>query len=103
MRHLQDGTEFIMKHLIVKSGKDKVGNALEDIASGDRVVWRQAGAEHELRATDAVPFGFKMALRPIAQDQEIICYGEAIGLASTAIAAGACVHVHNVRGRRGNA
>lgn len=92
-----------MKHLIVKSDKDNVGNALEDIAPGDNVLWRQGGAEHELSATDAVPFGFKMALHPIAEGREIICYGEPVGLASVPIAAGACVHVHNVRGQRGNA
>lgn len=92
-----------MKHLIVKSDKDNVGNALEDIAPGDALVWRQAGAECRLNAAEAVPFAFKVALRAIDAGQEIRCYGEPIGLASRSIEAGSLVHVHNVRGLRANA
>lgn len=92
-----------MKHLIVKSDADNVGNALEDIAPGDAVLWRRAGSECRLNAPEAVPFAFKMALCAIAAGQEIHCYGQPIGVASTDIEAGALVHVHNVRGLRGNA
>lgn len=92
-----------MKQLIVKSDADNVGNALEDIAPGDAVLWRRAGVECRLNAAEAVPFAFKMALCAIAAGQEIRCYGEPIGVACANIAAGALVHVHNVRGLRANA
>lgn len=65
-----------MKQLIVKTANDNVGNALEDIAPGDAVLWRQADSEHGLNAAEAVPFAFKMALCAIVAGQEIICYGE---------------------------
>lgn len=92
-----------MKHLIVKSDNDNVGNALEDIAPGDALLWRRAGSECRLNAAEAVPFAFKAALCAIEAGQEIICHGEPIGVASRDIAAGALVHVHNVRGLRANA
>lgn len=92
-----------MKQLIVKTANDNVGNALEDIAPGDAVLWRQADSEHGLNAAEAVPFAFKMALCAIVAGQEIICYGEPVGAATKNIAAGTLVHVHNVRGLRGNA
>lgn len=91
-----------MKHLIVKSGKDNVGNALDDIQPGDKVTYGIAGKSREIVANEAVPFCFKMSLMPIPKGQQIICYGEMIGVASMDIPEGSCVHVHNVVGKRGN-
>ena len=45
----------------------------------------------------AVPFGHKVALRPIAAGQAVVKYGVAIGIATCPIAAGDHVHVHNCR------
>lgn len=45
----------------------------------------------------AVPFGHKVALRPIAAGTAVVKYGVAIGIATAAIAAGDHVHVHNCR------
>lgn len=43
----------------------------------------------------AVPFGHKVALRPIAEGDAVVKYGVAIGIATAPIAAGDHVHVHN--------
>jgi altronate dehydratase small subunit len=48
-----------------------------------------------------IPAGHKLALRPIARGGLIRKYGQVIGRASEAIAAGEYVHVHNVEGTRG--
>lgn len=45
----------------------------------------------------AVPFGHKVALRPIAEGAAVVKYGVAIGIATAPIAAGDHVHVHNCR------
>lgn len=45
----------------------------------------------------AVPFGHKVALRPIAAGEAVVKYGVAIGVATESIPAGAHVHVHNCR------
>ena len=43
-----------------------------------------------------VPYGHKVAMRPIAEGSAVVKYGVAIGTAATAIAPGEHVHVHNV-------
>jgi hypothetical protein len=48
-----------------------------------------------------VPFGHKVALRDIGPRMPITKYGESIGLALGAIAAGSCVHTQNVESQRG--
>ena len=44
-----------------------------------------------------LPLGHKVARRAIAAGDKIVKYGAPIGSATAAIAAGAHVHVHNVR------
>ena len=48
-----------------------------------------------------IPFGHKVALAPIAEGQAVRKYGEVMGLATTDIAVGDHVHVHNVESQRG--
>jgi altronate dehydratase len=44
-----------------------------------------------------IPLGHKLARRVIAAGEKIVKYGAPIGSATEAIAAGAHVHVHNVK------
>jgi altronate dehydratase small subunit len=84
---------------------DNVAVALTDLVAGVIVeVERLSGETRQLEqvATRAtVPFGHKVALRPVPRGQPVLKYGEVIGLASTAIAPGDHVHVHNVDSQRG--
>jgi altronate dehydratase small subunit len=82
---------------------DDVAVALRDVAAGEAVVVRRAGALTEVRAVDAVPLGHKLALHPLAEGAPIRKYGECIGVATRAIAQGAHVHVHNLVSVRGRA
>jgi altronate hydrolase len=50
----------------------------------------------EITARENVDMGHKIALRPIEVGQPIKKFGQTIGFASTNIAAGGWVHVHNV-------
>jgi hypothetical protein len=50
-----------------------------------------------LRLGSNLRLGHKLARRAIPAGEKIIKYGAPIGVATTAIAAGAHVHVHNVR------
>ena len=50
-----------------------------------------------LAGTDKVPAGHKFALRPIAQGDYVIKYGEIIGRATSDIQEGEWVHTHNVK------
>lgn len=67
---------------------DNVAVALAPIAIGTTV--------EGVTARDAIPFGHKIALAPIAAGEAVIKYGQVMGQASIDIPAGAHVHVQNV-------
>jgi hypothetical protein len=82
--------------LQLKDG-DNVAVCLHPVAAGVELVF---GAQR-VTATMAIPAGHKIALRPIAPGELVCKYGQTIGMAGSAIAAGEHVHVHNVEGTRG--
>jgi len=90
-----------MKMLIVMSGEDNVGNAIEDIVAGDEISYAVDGKNHIVIARGDIPFGFKAAVRDIPAGKDIIKYKEVVGRAGQDILAGECVHIHNVEGKRG--
>src|SRR5688572_21621928 len=49
-----------------------------------------------LALADDVPAGHKLAVRPVRVGDPVRKYGQVIGLASSAIAAGEHVHAHNL-------
>ncbi|WP_435170304.1 UxaA family hydrolase [Falsirhodobacter sp. 1013] len=49
-----------------------------------------------MTAAEAIPAGHKVAIRPIAGGEAVLKYGQVIGVATQAIAAGAHVHVQNL-------
>jgi altronate dehydratase len=79
---------------------DDVAVALRDLAAGAPVRVRRGGAIASVTAAAVIPLGHKLALHAIAAGAVVRKYGEAIGAASAAIAAGEHVHVHNLVSRR---
>jgi altronate dehydratase len=75
---------------------DDVAVALRPLTSGETI--SVDGRPLTLRA--AIPMAHKLALHPIAAGAPVRKYGEAIGEARAAIAAGDHVHVHNIVSRR---
>ena len=69
---------------------DNVVVAVKAIAPGTPV------AAENIAAADAVPFGHKIATRPIRKGEPVRKYGQVIGVATEDIAPGRHVHVHNV-------
>ena len=61
----------------------------------------RSGTGPLLEARDDIPYGHKIALCDLAPGADIVKYGERIGVASRAIAAGDYVHVHNLDSMRG--
>ena len=86
-----------MGKVIILDGVDNVATAIADLDSGE--IFEAGG--HAVTTVEPVPFGHKVALVAIRHGQTIVKYGESIGLAEGDIAAGACVHVHNVDSQRG--
>lgn len=72
---ITDGTEVEIR--------DKKGNAEKVNVIGD------------------VPYGHKIAVKPIKKGELIIKYGEEIGIATADIALGEYVHIHNLDSMRG--
>ena len=54
-----------------------------------------------LATREAIPFGHKVAVAPIAIGEVVVKYGASIGLATQDIAPGQHVHTHNLRSVRG--
>ena len=85
--------------LLVLKEEDDVATALADVPAGDADA-RIGGRIETLRLLAPVPLGHKVARRAIARGEAIRKYGAPIGEATQDIAAGAHVHVHNLRSLR---
>jgi altronate dehydratase len=80
----------------VLDAADNVAVATVALAAGERI---EAG-DSAVTLAEPIPVGHKLALRAIAEGAHVCKYGEVIGIAISAIPAGAHVHVHNVLSAR---
>ena len=85
---------------IVVDERDTVATALADLAAGEALLLAVGGQECRVELTAPVAFGHKLALTAIAAGDPVVKYGETIGRATRAIAAGDHVHLHNLEGLR---
>ncbi len=85
-----------MRDLMILKPEDDVAVALRDLPEGPATL-PDGGTLHLLQA---IPLGHKVARRAMTAGHRILKYGAAIGEATQAIAAGAHVHVHNLRSLR---
>ncbi len=74
--------------------EDNVGIARQTVQAGTR--FSVAGLDEPLIAQETIELGHKVALRPIAEGDEVRKYGQPIGVASREIAPGRWVHAHNL-------
>lgn len=89
------GSKVILLHV-----RDDVATALVDLAAGEEVRAALDGRVVDVVLNEEVAFGHKVALRDIAQGEEVLKYGMPIGRALRDIHAGEWVHVHNCRSHR---
>ena len=89
-----------MDTIVVMKSMDNVATCLKDMAAGQVAEATVDGKTRSVTLKNDIPFGHKIALCDIAKGDEIQKYAETIGVASTAIAAGEHVHVHNVESIR---
>lgn len=64
-------------------------------------VFDKRGECYELTVLERIPYGHKVAVRPIPGGSGIVKYGERIGIASADIPVGCHVHVNNLDSERG--
>ena len=79
--------------------KDNVATALVDVPAGVAEVF--GASDGMVNVLRPIPFGHKVALRPVAKGEEIVKYGYAIGVAPEDIPEGACVDSRNCTSRIG--
>ena len=84
------------KNVILLSKKDNVAVAITNLHKGDII----QVDDTNVTIGENIDFGHKIALNNIKLGQEIIKYGEVIGLATQGIPAGHLVHIHNVKSLR---
>ncbi|WP_245864032.1 UxaA family hydrolase [Fredinandcohnia onubensis] len=86
---------------IVMSEIDNVATLLQEAKLGDTVQFVLNGKREVVILKQAIPFGHKIAIKPIIKGENIVKYGQVIGAASADITPGEHVHVHNIEGIRG--
>ena len=59
------------------------------------------GNSENVNVIGDIPYGHKIAVKPITKGEDIIKYGEEIGIATKDIKKGEYVHVHNLDSKRG--
>ena len=91
-----------MKRAIMMNSNDTVATALENLEANDVVSVISASQEavEEITVRQGIPFGHKLALKLVAQGEDVSKYGEVIGKASQDITPGEHVHIHNVKSNR---
>ena len=85
-----------MNPVIVISARDNVATALEALDVGQAIT----GPE-PFTVREPIPRGHKVSLRAIPAGDNVIKYGNPIGVATAAIPPGCHVHTHNVSSSRG--
>lgn len=86
---------------IVMEDIDNVATLLKDAEAGETLHYSLNGEVVEIITKQPIPFGHKVAIKPIQQADEVMKYGQVIGAATTAISTGEHVHIHNIEGIRG--
>lgn len=81
-----------MKRALRLDDKDNVAVALEKLQKGDEVMVN----ENIIIAAENIDTPHKIAIKEIAEGENVLKYGEVIGYATRPIHAGEHVHVHNV-------
>ncbi len=91
-----------MKKVFVVEKEDNVGTAVGELLQAGETVGTE-GRIKDITVTVAadIPYGHKVAIRPIAKGEQVLKYGLSIGTASADIQPGDHVHIHNVESNRG--
>jgi (2R)-sulfolactate sulfo-lyase subunit alpha len=90
------------KGILLHEASDDVGVAAMNLEAGEEVeaVTLEGKPVAQLKLVDDIPLGHKVAMRDMPVQKHVMEYGHAIGYAYIAIAAGAHVHVHNIKSLR---
>lgn len=80
---------------------DNVATIIGTLKAGETVTVKVGKTTKKIKSKKAVPFGHKIAIKPLKKGEQVLKYGASIGSAAVDIAAGDYVHVHNIESNRG--
>ncbi len=86
---------------IVIDEQDNVATVIGHAQAGQEIPLTGPTSLETIQAASDLPFGHKLALRPIAAGQKVIKYAHSIGTAVEDISPGEDVHIHNMESDRG--
>lgn len=89
------------QNAIIIDKKDNVATALRQLDAGESVHLEIEENAFNVILQQAIPFGHKFSLKDIERGEQVVKYGEVIGLATKKVMKGEHVHVNNVDGLRG--
>ncbi len=81
---------------LLMNERDNVATCVADIAAGEEVVFRRGDDFVTLKALEPIAYCHKIALRDISKGEDIIKYGESIGVTTADVKKGAWVAHHNL-------
>lgn len=88
-----------MANALIISPKDDVAVALSDLPKG--VTLSTDAGPLSIVTRHPIPFGHKVAIKPVEKNEQVIKYGASIGIATKKIMPGEHVHTHNLQSVRG--
>ena len=99
----REGSTETAKTALFMNKKDNVATLLSEAAAGDIVMVKASDGSIVCvtRANGDIVRGHKIALKNIADGNDVIKYGFSIGKANGSIIAGDYVHTHNLVSGRG--
>lgn len=80
--------------------EDNVAVALTEIPAQTNVELQVGTEVVSLTVLENIRFGHKLAIKPIKQGEDVIKYGQVIGIATQEIKPGQHVHVHNIKSKQ---
>jgi len=92
----------MVKKAIQIDEKDNVATTTSEVDLGEQieVINPDGKVILKTKAAEAIPFGHKLAIKPIADGENLVKYGEIIGVATKPIEAGAWANTNNVGSAR---
>ncbi|MBP3040508.1 UxaA family hydrolase [Bacillaceae bacterium Marseille-Q3522] len=85
---------------LVIDPKDSVAVAIAPLNEGNLALYKVNGEKRQIRIVQNIPIYHKFSLVDIKQGDQILKYGESIGVAKVDIHVGEHVHTHNVQSVR---
>ena len=79
----------------VISEKDNVATCVADVKAGENVKVHFNGEYAEYTALEDIPFGHKIAIKPVKKGEKVFKYGVEIGEMSEDVSVGGWIHCHN--------